>query len=450
MPVPDHFKETGTWLPAQTLTPKSEIGPWWETFRDPVLNDLEQKLTLTNQDLQAAFFRYEQAAALAQVARSQFFPTIHGVGNANRQQNSLTVADPLTPMVYNNLLIGAGLNYEVDAWGSIRNAVAKSQNLAKASAADLAAASLSLHAELANDYFILRGYDESQRILNATVSAYEKALYLTRKRYQGGASPVEDVDNAQLQLENAKTLAAETHLKRAQMEHAIATLIGQIPSTFSLPAARLSRYQLQIVPNIPSTLLERRPDVAAAELRVKAANAAIGIARAAFFPAFDLNSIIGYQSQSLSNLITKPSLFWSLGPLAALTLVQPMASMTLFDGGKLTGQLKQAKASYYETVATYRQTVLTAFQEVEDSLIAIKQLDKENKTQSAATRAANRALRQEQNRYKGGVSTFLNVVVTENLALQADLASVHLITRRQIASIQLIKALGGGWATLRK
>ena len=450
MPIPEHFKETGKWLPAQSISPNTKIEPWWETFQDPILNDLEEKLGPANQNLQIAFYRYQQANALVQVARSQFFPTARGVANANRQENSENIADPTTPRVYNNALIGVGVNYEVDAWGSIRNAVAKSKSIAKASAADLAAISLSLHAELASDYFTLRGYDESQRILDKTVIAYQKALFLTKKRHQGGASPIEDVDNAQAQLENAKTLAAEMHLKRAQLEHAIAILLGQIPSHFSLRPAKLPLYRISVVPTLPSTLLERRPDVAAAELRVKAANANIGIARAAFFPSFNLGTIIGYQSQSLSNLISKPSLFWSLGPTSALSLLQPMASTTLLDGGRLLGLLKQANASYFETVATYRQTVLTAFQEVEDSLVAIRQLDKENQSQSAASRAANRALVQSQNRYRGGITTFLNVVITENIALQSDLARVSILTRRQIASVQLIKALGGGWATVQK
>lgn len=451
MPIPEHFKEATTetiWIPAKTLASTTKVVPWWQSFQDPILNRLEEQLTQANQDVRVAFFRYEQARALVQVARARFFPTILGVSNADRQQTSTTIANPSTTPLYNNYMLAADLSYEVDVWGSIRNAVAQNQNLANASAAQLAAVSLSLHAELASDYFTLRGYDESQRILNTTVAAYAKALFLTKKRYQGGASPAEDVDNAQAQLENARTLAADMHLKRSQLEHAIAVLVGEIPSNFSLPANKLPIHVIKISPNIPSTLLERRPDIAAAELKVKAANANIGVARAAFFPAFNLTSIIGFQSQVLSNLLSKPSLFWSLGPVSALTVAQPIAAVTLFDGGRLFGLLKQAKASYYETVATYRQTVLTSFQEVEDALIAIRQLDKEKISQTAASQAANRALQQANNRYRGGVATFLNVVVVENIALQSDLARVKIITERQVASIQLIKALGGGWATV--
>lgn len=451
MPIPKHFKEARSetsWVPATAKSTTTKLVPWWQSFQDPTLNRLEEQLSLANQDVRAAFFRYEQARALVQVARARFFPTILGIGNADRQQNSTTVANPSSTPLYNNYLFAADLSYELDVWGSIRNAVAKNQNLAQASAADLAAISLSLHAELASDYFTLRGYDESQHILNKTVAAYEKALFLTKKRFQGGASPAEDVDNAQTQLENAKTLAADMHLKRTQLEHAIAVLIGKIPSNFSLAPAKLPIRVLAISPNLPSTLLERRPDIAAAEFKVKAANANIGIARAAFFPAFNLTSTIGYQSKVISNLLSKPSLFWSLGPVSALTVAQPVASLTLFDGGRLFGLLKQAKASYYETVAAYRQTVLTSFQETEDALIALRQLDKEKISQTAASRAANRALAQANNRYRGGIATFLDVVVVENIALTTDLERINIMTRRQVASIQLIKALGGGWASV--
>ncbi len=451
MPIPKHFKEATTettWVLAKTQMPTTPIVPWWESFQDPILTRLEEQLTLANQDVLAAFFRYEQAKALVQVAQSRFFPTILGVANANRQQSSTATANaPIIPL-YNNYLLGSSLSYEADVWGSIRNAVAKNKNLAKASAAELAAISLSLHAELASNYFTLRGYDESQKILDTTVETYNRALFLINKRYQGGAAPAEDVDNAQAQLENAKTLAADMHLKRNQLEHAIAVLIGEIPSNFSLPPTKAAIHVLEISPNLPSTLLERRPDIAAAEFKVKAANANIGIARAAFFPVFDITNIIGFESQVLSNLLSKPSLFWSLGPVISLAVTQPIATVTLFDGGRLSGLLKQANASYYETVAQYRQTVLTAFQEAEDALIAIKQLDKEKISQSAASKAANRALQQANNRYHGGIATFLDVLVVENIALQYDLARVDIMIKRQVASIQLIKALGGGWSTI--
>jgi len=343
-------------------------------------------------------------------------------------------------------LLGGFLSYELDAWGSIRNSVIVSESKAKASVADMASIRLSLQASLANNYFALRGSDEAQRILDITVVAYQKALYLTKKRYQGGAAPISDVDEAETQLENAKTMAADMRLQRAQLEHAIAVLVGEIPSNFSLAPAKSPKIFLAIAPNLPSTILDRRPDIVAAESQVLAANANIGVARAAFFPVIDLTGSGGFQSRSLANLISKPSLFWSLGPLSLLTLAQPIAEVTIFDGGRLRGLLNQAKAQYFETVATYRQTVLTAFQEVEDNLVAIRQLDKEYQSQKAAARAAKRAWEQELYRYKGGLVTFLQVVVVENIALQSELALVNIRTRRQIASIQLIKALGGGWS----
>ena len=445
MPIPEHFKETGKWIKVKPIPTQGTPGPWWQIFNDRTLNELEENVIPANQDLKAAFARYQEASALVQVARAGFFPTIKGLTNADRQKTSVTVANPSSIPIFNNYLLGADLSYEVDVWGRIRNEVAQSQNLAKASEADLAAATLSLHATLASDYFALRGADESQRILDETVVAYQKALYLTKQRHQGGAAPIADVDEAETQLENAKTLAADMRLQRAQLEHAIAVLIGRFPADFNLPPAKLPKHFITIAPDLPSTLLERRPDIAAAELRVEAANANIGIARAAFFPAFNLSSIIGFQSKTLSNILSKPSLFWSIGPISALTLIQPVAVVTLFDGGKLLGLLRQANASYFETVAIYRQTILTAVKEAEDYLIAIKQLDQENQSQTAATLFAKRSLIQAQHRYTGGIITFLEVVVVENTALQTELSEVNIRTRRHIATVQLIKALGGGW-----
>ncbi|CAM2859367.1 outer membrane efflux protein [Legionella steigerwaltii] len=446
MPIPEHFKEPGKWVEIKS-TPRIVVpDAWWLAFHDPVLNDLEQQLSVANQDVRLAYAHFQEAISLVQVARSYFFPTLQGLFNADRQQNSRTVANPPTTAVYNQFLLGGFLTYELDAWGSIRNSVITSESNAKASAADMASIRLSAQAALADNYFALRGSDEAQRILDTTVIAYQKALYLTKQRYQGGAAPISDVDEAETQLENAKTMAADMRLQRAQLEHAIAVLVGEIPSNFSLAPAKSPKVFLAIAPNLPSTLLDRRPDIVAAESRVMAANANIGVARAAFFPVIDLTGSGGFQSRSLANLISKPSLFWSLGPLSLLSLTQPVAEVTIFDGGRLRGLLNQAKAQYFETVATYRQTVLTAFQEVEDNLVAIRQLDKEYQSQQAAARAAKRAWEQELYRYKGGLVTFLQVVVVENTALQSELSLVNIRTRRQIASIQLIKALGGSWS----
>lgn len=444
MTIPAHYKETGRWIKLDNK-PKLMKRAWWQAFHDTKLDLLEEQLTVANQDLRIAYANYQQAAALAKVARAALFPNIQGLFNANRIQTSLTIANPSTVSLYDSAVLGATLNYEVDAWGQIRSAVLYSQKLADASAYDIATIQLSIHAELAYDYLSLRAADESIRILERTVRAYEKALYLTKKRYSGGVAPIADVYQAKTQLENAKTLTTDTRLKRSQLEHAIAVLVGEIPSNFCLQPGVLPRRVVKVSTNLPSTLLIQRPDIIAAELRVQAANANIGVARAAFLPIINLTGLIAYNSQTFSNLLTKPSLVWALGPITALTITQPIAQTTLFDGGKLLAQLKKAKSDYYETVARYRKTVLSAFQDVEDSLSAIHRLDQELQTQRAATNAAKNALYQAQKRYMGGIATFLDVVVTENTALQAELALVNIKMRRQMASVQLIKALGGPW-----
>jgi len=446
MPIPAQYKEykgSEKWVLAKAMPPSKRCEPWWELFDDPVLNQLEAKVICANQNLQVAYARYKEARAAADVARAAYYPQLIGVGNVDRQQVSHNVANPQPVNLFNDFLIGADLSYEVDVWGRVRNAVAASEERAQASAFDLAAVDLSLHAELANDYFALRGDELAQCVLDETVIAYQKAWYLTKKRHEGGRVSEADVDEAETQLENAKTLATDMRLKRAQLEHAISVLIGEIPANFVMPKAQCSMTLIKLSPNLPSTLLECRPDIAAAEQRVKAANADIGVARAAFYPDFNLVAISGFESAKISNLISKPSLFWSLGPAVALTLIQPTVTQVLIDGGRLRGLLNQATASYHQAVATYRQTVLTAFQEVEDNLVAVRRLNQENGTQTAATAAAKRALIQAQYRYRGGISTFLDVVVVENAALQAELASIDIRTRRQLASVQLIKALGG-------
>lgn len=445
MALPMHYKENDQWKPAQSSISLEKVDHWWLLFQDPVLNELEQKLTEANQNIQIAFARYQQARAEVQVARSAYYPTINGLANANRQQISKTVADPQPIRRFSDYFVATNLNYEVDLWGRIRNAVAASESNARASDADLAGVSLSMHAELANDYFAFRGDELAQRVLDKTVRAYQIALDLARSRYEGGASAIADVDLALSQLETAKTLAADIRLQQAQLEHAVAVLIGEIPSNFKMPHARKKMRLVTVSPQLPSTLLERRPDIIAAEQRVKAANAEIGVACAAFFPNINLAGIIGFESRSLAKLLSAPSLFWAIGALNALTLTQPLLTQMIFDGGYLRGLLNSAKAVYYETVASYRQTVLTAFQEVEDSLAALRWLDVENRSQTRGTHAAQRALEQARKRYIGGITNYLDVVINENIALQAELSLVDIRTRRQLASVQLIKALGGGW-----
>jgi len=447
--IPTEYKESGQWLHANPLQADLDHGPWWRLYNDHDLNTLENQVCKANQNLKAAIARYEEARAAAAVAHAAYFPTGIGIANASRQQTSGSIANKSNIPLYNDMLLGLDFSYEVDVWGRVKNSVAAAVHRAHASAADVAAINLGLQAELASDYFSLRAADASQRIYDQTVLAYQKALYLTRNRYKGGAAPVADVDQAEAQLENARTLSADNRLKRTQLEHAIATLIGQPPGHFSLHPAIGNIKLVTLAPYLPSTLLERRPDIAAAELRVQAANADIGVARAAYFPDFNLAAGIGLESAVLSNLLKTPSLIWSIGPstsLGSLDIARaPLANYTIFDGGAISAITREAWATYHENVALYRQTVLTALQEVEDSLIALRQLNRENKTQTVATAAANRALTQAIYRYEGGITTYLDVVVVQNIALQAQLASVNIHTRRQIASIQLIKALGGGW-----
>ena len=302
----------------------------------------------------------------------------------------------------------------------------------------MASLDLELHAELATDYFTLRGLDVEQQLLDHTVADYARALQLTQNLYNGGASPISDVQQAQAQLETAKTQAEDTRLRRAQTEHAIAVLVGRDPSAFSLaalPAPNLPPLP-SIDPGLPSQLLERRPDVAAAERRVAAANANIGVARAAFFPVFNLFASAGYQSTQNSNWLTAPSQFWSLGPQAMLTL---------FNGGLYRAQTAQAHAAYDEQVANYRGTVLTAYQDVEDNLAALRQLQLESVSEAAAVKANQGALEQANLRYKGGIVTYLEVVSTENAYLSAQLSAVDIQIRRAGATVLLIRALGGDW-----
>ena len=433
--------QTAAWSLAKPDTADTPRGTWWQVFNDPVLNDLENKLINANQNLKAAIARYDEARAGTRIARANYFPIITGTADTGRQQASKTVSNARTMSLYNDTLVSADASYELDVWGRVRNAVRSAENRAAASAADLAAVNLSLQAELATDYFMLRGDDTSQKILDETVTAYQKALELTQNRHNGGAATEADVDQAETQLQNAKTLAEDMRLKRAELEHAIAVLTGTMPENFTLSAAAMDEQESQskvilIDPGLPSNLLERRPDIAEAERLVAAANADIGVARAAYFPDFTLTGAVGYESAVMNNLFKSPSLLWSVGP---------SVSIPLFEGGRIAALSDQARAAYEETAANYRQTVLSAYQEVEDNLAAIRQLDKEHDSQAVATAAAERALTQAKNRYTGGIATYLEVVVAQNTALQAGLSSVDIRTRQLNAQVALIKSLGGGW-----
>jgi outer membrane protein, multidrug efflux system len=439
------YKETGDWKPAEPADSQVR-GTWWFIFQDPDLDGLEAQVEDANQDLKAAYARLLQARAATRIARADLFPTLSIGSSATRARTS--VNSPKFPVgaepVGNNFDLEADLSYEIDVWGRVRNAVASAKANQQASAADLAALNLAVHAELANDYFSLRSEDTQQQLLDQTVRDYTKALELTRNLYSGGAAALTDVAQAQAQLETARTQAADTHLQRAQTEHAIAVLLGQNPAAFHQPAHPLlgSAAPPPIDPGLPSALLERRPDVAAAERRTAAANAQIGVARAAYFPVFSLEAAAGFDSTSASNWLTAPSQLWSVGPAAGI--------LTVFDAGRHQAQSAQAKAAYDEQVADYRNTVLTAYQEVEDNLAALRQLQQESVSEAAAVTATATALEQAQYRYKAGLVTYLEVSTAENTALQAQLANVAIQLRRLSASVLLVKALGGGWRSARQ
>lgn len=443
MPTPPQaFKEAGDWkvaMPADT----QPRGPWWRIFADSDLDELEAQVSGANQSLKAALARLQQARAQTRAARAGWFPTLNADASATRERTSLNVPTytPGRPSTGNLFTLGADLSYEIDLFGRVRNTVAGARYTEQATAGDTAALDLAVHAEVATDYFALRGLDVEQQLLDHTVADYARALDLTQHLYQGGAVAIADVHQAQAQLETARTQAEDTRLRRAQTEHAIAVLVGREASGFSIPVCPVDKMPPlpAVDAGLPSELLERRPDVAAAERRVAAANAGIGVARAAYFPVFSLVGAGGVQSASTSNWISAPSEFWSIGPQAVLTL---------FDAGRHAAQSAAAHAAYDEQVANYRAAVLTAFQDVEDNLAALRQLQRESVSQAAAVTATQGALDQANLRYKGGIVTYLEVVATENAALAARLTAMDIEIRRASATVLLVRALGGDWKKL--
>jgi NodT family efflux transporter outer membrane factor (OMF) lipoprotein len=438
-PPTSEYNEQGDWLRAQPLDDRSR-GRWWTIFGDAQLDALELKVETSNQDLRAAFAHWQEARATTRVARSALFPTLNAGASAARARVSQNAAGyvPGAEPTFNDFQIQADLSYEIDLWGRVRNTVTAAKANQQASAADLASVELAVRAELAADYFTLRSQDAERALLARTVADYTKSLELTQRLYQGGAAAQADVDQAQAQLETARTQAAEIALARAQTEHAIALLVGENPTGFHINPDPLAPDTVppRLTPGLPSTLLERRPDVAAAERRVAAANAEIGVARAAYFPVFNLAAAIGFDSNNASTWLNAPSRTWSVGPSGLLTV---------FDAGRHRAQSEQAHAQYDEQVANYRNTVLTAFQEVEDNLAALHRLEEESVSEAAAVTATRRALEQAQYRYKAGLVTYLEVSSTETTALQAELTQMSILNRRMSASVLLIRALGGGW-----
>jgi NodT family efflux transporter outer membrane factor (OMF) lipoprotein len=438
-PPAEAYAEAGDWRKAEPLEDQAR-GAWWTMFQDPVLDALEIKVGNANQNIKAAFARLQEARAATRIARADLVPTLNVGSSATRQrvsQNSATYVPGRNP-TYNNFNVEADLSYELDLWGRVRNSVNTAKANQQASAADLAALDLEQHAELAGDYYTLRGEDAELVLLQNTVDDYSRSLALTENLYRGGAAAVADVYQARAQLEGARTQAADVALQRAQTEHAIAVLIGENPSRFHLASNPLPQDSVPPLVDVglPSTLLERRPDVAAAERRVAAANAQIGVARAAYFPVFSLAAATGFDSTRTSNLLNAPSRLWSAGPAGLLTV---------FDAGRHRAQSAQAHAQFDEQVADYRSTVLIAYQEVEDSLAALHRLEQESLSEEAAVTASAQALEQARYRYKAGLVTYLEVATAETIALQAQLSRVNILNRYMNASVLLVKALGGGW-----
>jgi len=416
-------------------------GQWWEIFGDPQLNALQEQVDVSNQTLAIAEAQLRSARAAITVARSALFPTVN-VGasitglrqslnrpGASSTASSNTSADFLLPLT--------ALGYEVDFWGRIRHNIEANIATAEATAADLETARLSIHAELATDYFLLHGQDAQKQLLELAITAFERALELTINRYNQGVASRQEVLQALTQLESTRAQAIEVDVLRTQLEHAIAILLGKPPAEFSIPPAPIGIQPPPIPVGLPSELLERRPDIAGAERRVAAANEQIGIAQAAFYPTVTLNSTVGLESSNITSLFSWPSAFWSFGS----SLVQ-----TVFDAGRRKAVTEQAQAAYDATVATYRETVLTALQGVEDNLAALRILEAEAAQQEKAVDAALATLDLSLNRYKGGVTTYLEVIIAQTAALNAEQIAISLSTRRITASVQLVKALGGGWA----
>jgi NodT family efflux transporter outer membrane factor (OMF) lipoprotein len=413
-------------------------GAWWTLYDDPVLAGLAARVAEENQSLAASAARLEQARAASVVARAGLFPSVTAGGATTRQRQSDFRPNRGTTSkgVYSDDTLHLDLSYELDFWGRVRNQAKAGEQREQASAADYAAVTLALQTELATDYFLLRGADSELALLRTTVEIYGRALGLVQKRFDGGTATRGDVAVAQAQLENARTAISEAQLRRTQAEHAIAVLVGESASSFKLAVAPDDDRVPALDPGLPSTLLERRPDIAGAERRVAAANADIGVARAAWFPRFSLAGLLGFESDASSRWIQAPARYWSVGPQVA---------QTVFDAGRTGAQVDQAKAIRDELAANYRNTVLVAYREVEDQLIALRLLEQESKSQGAAVEAAQRALQQILARYQGGLSTFLDVVVIQNTALQSQRDAINIRTRRLNASVQLVKALGGGW-----
>ncbi len=436
--APSAYKEVGDWKPAQP-NDQNLGGNWWTIFQDPQLDSLEQQINVGNQNLKAAEAQFRQARAALRYNRADYYPTVTAGATASRQRISgrrppaTSIFDGIT---YSDFVLPFSVSYQADVWGRIRKNVESYREQAQASAADLATVNLSMHADLAIDYFQARSLDAEEQLLNSTVKQYEQALELNQSRFAGGIASEVEVEQAKTQLQTTRAAAIDVGVLRAQYEHAVAILIGKPPAEFSLPPLPLTAPPPHVPVSVPSELLERRPDIAAAERRVASANAQIGVARSAYYPLINLTGSGGFESSAITTLLNGPSGLWSIG-LSAVG--------TIFDGGRRRALNDQARAGYDFQVAAYRENVLTGFQQVEDNLAAVRILENEANVQDEAVAAARRSLDLSTTRYKGGVTSYLEVITAQSAALSDEVTAVNILGRRMASTVLLIQALGGGW-----
>jgi NodT family efflux transporter outer membrane factor (OMF) lipoprotein len=414
-------------------------GNWWEIFQDPQLNELEQQINVSNENLKESVAQYQQAQAVLRYNRADYYPTITADPSAIRQRFSSNRPPKLSAfngITFNDYTIPFNLNYEVNAWGRVSKNVEFYREQTQVSAADLAVVNLSLHATLAVDYFAARSLDAEEKLLLDTVTQYEQALQLNEDRYTGGLASEVDVEQAKTILETTRAEAVDVGVARAQYEHAVAILIGKPPADFSLPPLPLTTPPPPIPAGVPSQLLERRPDIAAAERQAASANSQVGLAKLAYYPLINLTASGGFNSGAITTLFQGPAAIWAVGGSAALTV---------FDVGRRRAQSDEATAGYEFAVASYRQAVLDAFKEVEDNLAALRILEQEAGIQQQAVQAAQQSLSLSMTRYEGGVTNYLEVITAQNAALADEVTAVNILGRRMASAVQLAQALGGGW-----
>ena len=436
VPAPPAYKEVGDWKTAQP-SDQNLGGNWWEIFHDPQLNVLEQQIDVSNQNLKAAVAQYQEARAALRYARADYYPTVTTNPSAARQRYSanrpLSLGNGKT---FNDFVVPIDFSYQVNAWGRVSKNVESFREQAQASAADLAVINLTMHADLAIDYFAARTLDAEEKLLRNTVVQYQQALQLNEDRYQGGLASEVEVEQARTILETTRAQLVDVGVARAQYEHAAAVLTGKPPADFSLPPLPLTTPPPPIPVGVPSELLERRPDIAASERRVASANAQVGLAKTAYYPLVNIVGSGGFESGTITTLMQGPSALWSVGAAAAATI---------FDGGRRHALNDEAKATYDSSVASYRQTVLGAFQEVEDNLAALRVLENEAGVQATAVQSAQRSLDLSNTRYEGGVTSYLEVITAQNAALSDEVTAVNILGRRMASAVLLVEALGGGW-----